>query len=130
MAKGCIVFRVMPLGCFLFILPNYTMHFLFALFSEDPEGFLPNYSQTAILHTAPFRRVVNTHNSSLDSTNFCVNSSANHTQIRPWKWDSILTYVERSTPRCTLPPRPARTRDPPDATPSRPIPAPSHCHVT
>ena len=31
---------------------------LFALFSEEPEVFLPKYSQTAILHAAHFRRVV------------------------------------------------------------------------
>ena len=32
--------------------------FLFALFSGEPEVFLPKYSQTAILITAHFRRVV------------------------------------------------------------------------
>ena len=32
---------------------------LFALFSEEPEVFLPKYSQTVILHAAHFRRVVN-----------------------------------------------------------------------
>ena len=31
---------------------------LFALFSKEPEVFLPKYSQTAILHAAHFRRVV------------------------------------------------------------------------
>ena len=30
-----------------------------ALFSDEPEVFLPKYSQTAILHAAHFRRVVN-----------------------------------------------------------------------
>ena len=32
---------------------------LFALFSDKPEVLLPKYSQTAILHAAQFRRVVN-----------------------------------------------------------------------
>ena len=32
---------------------------LIALFSDKPEVFLPKYSQTAILHAAHFRRVVN-----------------------------------------------------------------------
>ena len=32
--------------------------FLFALFSDEPEVFLPKYSQTAILRAAHFRRVV------------------------------------------------------------------------
>ena len=44
-------------------LPNYTnivvIFFLFALFCDEPEVFLPKYSQTAILHAAHFRRVVN-----------------------------------------------------------------------
>ena len=31
---------------------------LFALFSDEPEVFLPKYSQMAILHAAHFRRVV------------------------------------------------------------------------
>ena len=31
---------------------------LFALFSDKPEVFFPKYSQTAILHTSHFRRVV------------------------------------------------------------------------
>ena len=35
--------------------------FLFAPFSEEPEVSLPKYSQTAILHSAHFQRVVNTH---------------------------------------------------------------------
>ena len=34
------------------------MFLLFALFSDEPEVFLPKYSQTAILHAAHFRRVV------------------------------------------------------------------------
>ena len=49
--------------CFLFLLLNYTnilvYFFLFALFSDEPEVFLPKYSQTAILRAAHFRRVVN-----------------------------------------------------------------------
>ena len=32
--------------------------FLFALFSDEPEAFLPKSSQTVILHAAHFRRVV------------------------------------------------------------------------
>ena len=32
--------------------------FLFVLVSEEPEVFLPKYSQTALLHDAHFRRVV------------------------------------------------------------------------
>ena len=40
MAKGCIVALVLPLRCFLFVLPNYTTIFcafyLFALFSDEP----------------------------------------------------------------------------------------------
>ena len=33
--------------------------FLFAIFSDEPEVFLPKYSQTAILYAAYFRRVLN-----------------------------------------------------------------------
>ena len=33
--------------------------FLFVLLSDEPEVFLPKYSQTAILQAAHFRRVVN-----------------------------------------------------------------------
>ena len=36
----------------------FSVFFLFALFSDDPEVFLPEYSQTAILHAAHFRWVV------------------------------------------------------------------------
>ena len=32
---------------------------LFELFSDEPEVFLPEYSQMAILHAAHFQRVVN-----------------------------------------------------------------------
>ena len=46
-----------------FTIPDYTnfvVRFsLFALFSDQSEVFLPNYSQMAILHAAHFRRVVN-----------------------------------------------------------------------
>ena len=56
--------RVLPLRCFLFLLTNYTNFLvcfsLFALVSDDPEVFLPKYPQTAILHAAHFRWVVNT----------------------------------------------------------------------
>ena len=37
------------------------MFFLFALFTDELEVFLPKYSQTAIIHAAHFRRVVNVH---------------------------------------------------------------------
>ena len=37
----------------------FSVCLLFALFSDEPEVFLPKYSQTAILHTAHFWRVVN-----------------------------------------------------------------------
>ena len=37
----------------------FSVFFLFAPFSEEPEVFLPKYSQTAILHDAHFWRVVN-----------------------------------------------------------------------
>ena len=59
-AKGSIVAQVLPLRCLLFLLPNYTIfsvYFLFALFSDEPEEFLPEYSQPAILHAAHFWRV-------------------------------------------------------------------------
>ena len=35
---------------------------LFVLFGDEPEVCLPKYSQTAILHAAHFRRVVNLEN--------------------------------------------------------------------
>ena len=61
MAKGSIVARVLPLRYFLFLLPNYTnisvFIVLFALFSDEPEVFLPKYSQTGILHAAHFQRI-------------------------------------------------------------------------
>ena len=38
----------------------FSLFFIqFALFSDEPEVFLPKYSQTAILHAAHFQRVVN-----------------------------------------------------------------------
>ena len=59
MAKGSSVTGVLPLRCFLFLLPNYTnisvFIFLFAPFSDEPEVFLPKYSLTAILHAAHLR---------------------------------------------------------------------------
>ena len=36
----------------------FSVYFLFALCSDEPEVFLPDYSQPAILHAAHFRRVV------------------------------------------------------------------------
>ena len=36
----------------------FSGFFLFALFSDEPEVFLPKYSQTAILHAADIQRVV------------------------------------------------------------------------
>ena len=36
----------------------FNVYFLFALFSDEPEVFLPKYSQTAIFHAAHFRKVV------------------------------------------------------------------------
>ena len=63
MAKGCIVAQVLPLRCFIFLLPNCTnilvFFSLFALFSDEPEVFLPEHSQTAIPHAVHFRRVGN-----------------------------------------------------------------------
>ena len=45
--------------CFLFLLHNYSF-FSVTLCSDEPEVFLSEYSQIAILHAAHFRRVVNT----------------------------------------------------------------------
>ena len=36
----------------------FSVFFLFALVRNEPEVFLPKYSQIAILHAAHFRRVV------------------------------------------------------------------------
>ena len=41
----------------------FSVFFLFALFSDEPELFLPKYSQTAILHAAHFQRVVDMYES-------------------------------------------------------------------
>ena len=60
---------------FTFLLPKYNNilvgSFLFALFNE-PEVFLPKYSQTALLHAAYFRRVVTRKIHSLYKTIWCV----------------------------------------------------------
>ena len=37
----------------------FSVFFLFVLFGDEPEVFLPKYYQTAILQAAHFRRVVN-----------------------------------------------------------------------
>ena len=37
----------------------FSVFFLFTLFSDEPDVFLPKYSLTEILHAAHFRRVVN-----------------------------------------------------------------------
>ena len=37
----------------------FSVFFLFAPFSDEPEVFLPKYFETAILHAAHFLRVVN-----------------------------------------------------------------------
>ena len=46
----------------------FSVLFLIALFSDEPEVFLPKYSQIAILHAAHFRRVVKT----VASVPYCV----------------------------------------------------------
>ena len=46
-----LIFTTQPYQCFSVI-------FLFALVSDEPEVFLPEYSQSAILHAAHFQRVV------------------------------------------------------------------------
>ena len=48
--------KLWPEYCLLFLIPNYNnilVFFLFALFSGEPEVFLPKYSQTAIPHAPP-----------------------------------------------------------------------------
>ena len=59
MTKGCILALILPSLCFLFLPSNYinilVSFFLFALFSDEPEVFLPKYPQTAILHAVHFR---------------------------------------------------------------------------
>ena len=42
----------------IFTTQHLVVFFLFALFSDEPEVFLPKYSQTEILHAAHFRRVL------------------------------------------------------------------------
>ena len=74
MAKGCIVARVLPLRCFLFLLPNY-MH-VYAIIMQHfshfdkREVFQQEYSQPPILprsqclvwvpHSRPWRRGLET----------------------------------------------------------------------
>ena len=49
----------------LFLLPNYSnilvffFFYLFALVSDEPEIFIPEYSQTVILNAAHYQGVVN-----------------------------------------------------------------------
>ena len=63
MAKGIIVARVLPLKCFLFLLPNYMhvyaiiMHY-FSLFDKR-EVLQQEYFQLPILLSPHFRWVVN-----------------------------------------------------------------------
>ena len=58
MAKGSVV--ALPLRCFLlFFLPNFTIFIAYFICSEEPQAFLPEYSQPAILHAGHFRWVVN-----------------------------------------------------------------------
>ena len=48
-----------------------SVFFPYALFTDEPEVFLPKYPQTAILHAAHFRRVVNgTTNTNLSALSF------------------------------------------------------------
>ena len=57
MAEGCIVARVLLI--FTTQLFKFVCVFsLFAIFSDEPEVFLPEYYQMAIFHAAHFRRVV------------------------------------------------------------------------
>ena len=42
-------------------IPMLVCFFLFGLCSDEPEVFLPKYSQTAILYAAYFRRVANSY---------------------------------------------------------------------
>ena len=51
----------------------FSVFSLFALFSDKPEVFLPEYSQTAILHAAHFRRVVN-------GFKYCMSDSCHNTK--------------------------------------------------
>ena len=72
MSKGCILAKLLPLRCFLFLLPKYV-HYLCtynALCKEiDKKGVLPNkISQSAILHAPYFRRVVKSSITVMDYT--------------------------------------------------------------
>ena len=62
MSKGCIVARILPLRCFLFLVLKLYQYlsviFLVALVCDEPEVLLPKYSQRAILHAAYFWRGV------------------------------------------------------------------------
>ena len=53
---------LLPCEVFLIFTTHYThilvCFFLFVLVSDEPEVFLPKYSQTANLHAPHFRRVV------------------------------------------------------------------------
>ena len=57
-AKGCIVARQVFLIFTTQIYQYLSVISFFALVSDEPEVFLPKYSQTAILHAAHFRWVV------------------------------------------------------------------------
>ena len=54
MAKGCIVASVLPLYLYFSVL------FLFAFFSDEPEVFLLNTHKQQYFISAHFRRAVNT----------------------------------------------------------------------
>ena len=57
MAKECTA-SVVFLFFYFPIIQIIWHSFLYALCSDDPEVFLPEYFQTAILHAVTFRRVV------------------------------------------------------------------------
>ena len=61
-----------------------SMIFLFALVSDEPEVFLPKYSQTAILHAAYLRWVVNQVNPKVESMDYTENS---------WKYEIIQVFT-------------------------------------
>ena len=58
--SSCMMGGAGGLVLLIFTTPLYhsCVYFLFALFSDEPEVFISEYSQTAILHAAHFRRVV------------------------------------------------------------------------
>ena len=62
----------------------FSVLLLFALFSDEPEVFLPEYSQTAILHASHFRRVVNSENTYQVSIDVAI-----------WKHHGWVVLVER-----------------------------------